>query len=85
MVRLTCYGGVSQIGGNQFLLEDGDARLLFDCGTPYGQRNRFYEEYLKPRGGFGLLDLTNEIFTISDQKFVDGYRMWHRDVRATRV
>ena len=56
MVQLTCYGGVGQIGGNQFLLEDGEARLFFDFGTPYGQRNRFYEEYLKPRGAFGLLD-----------------------------
>ena len=56
MVTITCYGGVGQIGGNQFLLEDGATRLLFDFGTPYGQWNRFYEEYLKPRPAAGLLD-----------------------------
>ncbi len=56
MVQLTCYGGVGQIGGNQFLLEDGDTRLLLDFGQPFGIRGRFYEEYLKPRSSFGLLD-----------------------------
>ncbi|MBI4233863.1 MAG: exonuclease [Chloroflexi bacterium] len=56
MVTITCYGGVNQVGGNQLLLEDGEARLFLDFGTPYSQRGRFYEEYLKPRSSFGLLD-----------------------------
>lgn len=56
MVQVTCYGGVGQIGGNQFLLEDGGTRLFFDFGTPFAQRGRFYEEYLNPRSAFGLLD-----------------------------
>src|SRR3990172_8857949 len=56
VVRLTCYGGVGQIGGNQFLLEDGETRLLLDFGIPFSERGRFYEEYLKPRPAFGLLD-----------------------------
>lgn len=56
MAQLTCYGGVGQIGGNQLLLEDGDARLFFDFGIPFSERGRFYEEYLKPRPAFGLLD-----------------------------
>ncbi len=57
MVSITCYGGVRQIGGNQLLLEDGDTRLFFDFGTPFHQRGLYYEEYLNPRAGFGLLDL----------------------------
>lgn len=56
MVSVTCYGGVNQIGGNQLLLEDGDTRLFFDFGTPFHQRGLYYEEYLNPRPGFGLLD-----------------------------
>ena len=56
MAQLTCFGGVGQIGGNQFLLEDGGARFLFDFGTPFSERGRFYEEYLNPRAAFGLLD-----------------------------
>ena len=56
MVRLTFYGGVNEIGGNKILLEDDDRRLLLDFGFPYKRHKLFYEEYLKPRGGAGLLD-----------------------------
>jgi ribonuclease J len=38
------------------LLEDSERRLLLDFGFPYKRHKEFYEEYLKPRGGAGLLD-----------------------------
>jgi ribonuclease J len=57
MVNLTFYGGVGEIGGNKILLEDGQKSLLLDFGLSYKRRRDFYEEYLKPRGGSGLLDL----------------------------
>jgi len=56
MVRLTFYGGVNEIGGNKILLEDGERRLFLDFGFPYKRHKLFYEEYLKPRPGAGLLD-----------------------------
>ena len=56
MTTLTVYGGVNEIGGNKILLEDGDHALLLDFGFPYKRHKLFYEEYLKPRGGAGLLD-----------------------------
>ncbi|MGB8707667.1 MAG: MBL fold metallo-hydrolase RNA specificity domain-containing protein [Dehalococcoidia bacterium] len=56
MVELTFYGGVKEIGGNKILLEDGERRLFLDFGFPYKRHKQFYEEYLKPRGGAGLLD-----------------------------
>ncbi len=56
MVQLTFYGGIREIGGNKILLEDGDRRLLLDFGFPYKTHKLFFEEYLKPRGGAGLLD-----------------------------
>ena len=56
MVHLTFYGGINEIGGNKVLLEDGDRKLLIDFGFPYKRHKLFYEEYLKPRGGAGLLD-----------------------------
>lgn len=55
-VRLTFYGGIDEIGGNKILLEDGERRLFLDFGFPYKRHKRFYEEYLKPRPGAGLLD-----------------------------
>lgn len=39
------------------MLEDGGRRLLLDFGFPYKRYKWFYEEYLKPRSGAGLLDL----------------------------
>lgn len=56
MVKLTFYGGINEIGGNKILLEDGERRLFLDFGFPYKRHKQFYEEYLKPRGGAGLLD-----------------------------
>lgn len=57
MASLTLYGGVNEIGGNKFLLEDEDTRLFLDFGISFAQRSRFFEEYLKPRASVGLLDL----------------------------
>ena len=57
MAKLTFYGGVREIGGNKILLEDDRGKLFLDFGYPYGKYRNFYEEYLKPRTGAGLLDL----------------------------
>jgi ribonuclease J len=56
MTRLTCYGGIQEIGGNKLLLEDDGRRLWLDFGFSFQQNKLFYEEYLRPRGGAGLLD-----------------------------
>ena len=57
MVKLTFYGGVREIGGNKILLEDNQRKLFLDFGYPYSKYRDYYEEYLKPRAGAGLLDL----------------------------
>jgi ribonuclease J len=57
MVELTFYGGVKEIGGNKILLEDDRGKLFLDFGYPYSKYRDYYEEYLKPRAGAGLLDL----------------------------
>ena len=56
-VTVTGYGGVGEIGGNKFLLEDGETRLFLDFGTAFGRQQRFFNEYLRPRAARGLLDL----------------------------
>lgn len=57
MSSLSFYGGVNEIGGNKVLLEDGYTRFFFDFGTSFAVRGKYFEEYLKPRSGTGLLDL----------------------------
>jgi ribonuclease J len=56
MTKLTFYGGINEIGGNKVLLEDRDRGLFCDFGFPYKRHKQFYEEYLNPRSGAGLLD-----------------------------
>ena len=57
MVKLSFYGGIGEIGGNKILLEDNKRKLFLDFGYPYSKFRTFYEEYIKPRPGAGLLDL----------------------------
>ena len=57
MLSINCYGGVGEIGGNKVLLEDGNTRFFFDFGFPFKKRAKYFEEYLNPRPGAGLLDL----------------------------
>ncbi len=67
MVALTLYGGVGEIGGNKFLLEDSGTRILLDFGMSFGQRGLYFEEYLTPRPGNGLGDFL-ELGLIPDLK-----------------
>ena len=57
MVRITCHGGVNEIGGNKIVVQDSDVRFSFDFGTSFKRRYDYFEEYLKPRPGVGLLDV----------------------------
>jgi ribonuclease J len=54
--QITCYGAAGEIGGNKFLLEEGDARLMLDFGISFGRAGRYYNELLRPRPARGLLD-----------------------------
>ena len=57
MPTVTVYCGAEMIGGNKILLEDEGSRLFFDFGTTFKTRDLYFEEYLRPRPGAGLLDL----------------------------
>ena len=56
MPALYFFGGCGEIGGNKILLEDGLTRLFLDFGTSFKTQGLFFEEFLKPRPGFGLHD-----------------------------
>src|SRR3989338_10337139 len=58
MTSLSFFGGVNEIGGNKILVEDkaNDARVFIDFGMSFGQRGKFFEEYLNPRTSAGLRD-----------------------------
>ena len=54
--RLTFYGGVNEIGGNKILLEDKDAKILFDFGTGFSDGLEYFSAGIDPRGVNGLGD-----------------------------
>ena len=56
MPELFFYGGSNEIGGNKILLVDGATRLFFDFGISFKARGKYFEEFLKPRAGYGLND-----------------------------
>jgi ribonuclease J len=54
-LTLTGYGGVGEIGGNSFLLDDGRTRILLDAGRRFGAASVEYQldaSYAR-RPGFG--------------------------------
>ena len=58
MVQIQLLGGVGEIGGNKFLIRDGDSKILLDFGMSLGLRGQFFSEpFLAPRDGQGLISL----------------------------
>lgn len=67
-------GGVGEIGGNKFLVQDGDTRILLDFGMSYADRRRFYSEpFLSPRDErelfeFGMLPKLQGLYRFDDSE-----------------
>lgn len=57
MLKVTCHGGVGEVGGNKVLLEDGDSALFLDFGKSFGQLGGYFDEFLQPRTNSCLRDL----------------------------
>jgi predicted metal-dependent RNase len=47
--QITFYGGVHEIGGNKFLLEDKGTKVFLDFGMQMGKVNQYFTEFLQPR------------------------------------
>lgn len=54
--RVIFYGGINEIGGNKILLEDKDTKVFLDFGKGFSKREKYFEEYLKPRVANGIVD-----------------------------
>ena len=55
--RLTCYGGVGEIGGNKFLLEDRGTKVLLDFGAGFADGSDYFDATISPRAVNGAGDL----------------------------
>ena len=57
MTSLAFYGGINEIGGNKFLLEDKGTKVFLDFGMQMGKANQYFAEFTQPRGLNGMGDL----------------------------
>ena len=57
MTSLTFYGGVKEIGGNKFLVEDKGTKIFMDFGMSFSAEKQYFSEYLKARGSNSLIDM----------------------------
>jgi ribonuclease J len=55
--RLTCFGGVGEIGGNKFLLEDRGTKVLLDFGAGFSDGSDYFDSFIEPRMVNGAGDL----------------------------
>ncbi len=57
MTSITFHGGVKDIGGNKFLVDDKGTKIFMDFGMSFTAENKYFSEFLKPRGANSLTDL----------------------------
>ena len=57
MTSITFHGGVNDIGGNKFLVEDKGTTILIDFGMSFTDEGMFFTEFMKARGSNNLVDL----------------------------
>lgn len=55
--RVTCFGGVGEIGGNKFLLEDRDTKVFLDFGSGFSDGAQYFNDVIVPRQVNGAGDL----------------------------
>ncbi len=56
--QLRFYGGINEIGGNKFLLEEGSSRVFLDFGKNFGREKQYFDEpWITPRREEHLLAL----------------------------
>ncbi|MGW8288632.1 MAG: MBL fold metallo-hydrolase, partial [Candidatus Bathyarchaeia archaeon] len=59
MIKIACYGGVNDIGGNKLLVKLDKGSIFLDFGLSYSEESRFFEEFLQPRSACKIHDLLN--------------------------
>jgi ribonuclease J len=55
--KISFYGGVHEIGGNKFLVEDKGTKMFLDFGMQMGKANQYFAEFVSPRTCNSLGDL----------------------------
>ena len=57
MTDITFHGGVNDIGGNKFLVEDKGTKIFMDFGMSFSQEGQFFSQFLNARTSNSLIDM----------------------------
>jgi len=57
LTSITFHGGVNDIGGNKFLVEDKGTRILMDFGMSFTDEGKFFSQFMNARTSNSLADL----------------------------
>ena len=86
MVTIGLLGGVGEIGGNKFLVKDGNSRILVDFGMSLGLRGQFFSEpFLAPRDEQGMIALgilpdIPDLYRDGESPAIDGVIISHAHI-----
>lgn len=57
LAEITFHGGVHDIGGNKFLVEDRGTKILMDFGMSFRDEGKFFSQFMNARTSNSLKDL----------------------------
>ena len=55
-MQIYTYGGVNEIGGNNFIIETGNTKIMLDFGTSFKREGIYFSGFFQPRTFQGLKD-----------------------------
>jgi len=55
--KITFHGGINEIGGNKFLVEDKGTKILMDFGMSFSAEKKYFAEFLNARNSNSLIDM----------------------------
>jgi len=56
MTNITFHGGVNDIGGNKFLVDDKGTKIFMDFGMSFGDEGKFFSQFMNARTSNSLAD-----------------------------
>ena len=57
MTSITFHGGIKDIGGNKFLVEDKGTKIFMDFGMSFSQSGKYFSQFQNPRTSNSLIDM----------------------------
>ena len=68
MTSITFHGGVNDIGGNKFLVEDKGTKILMDFGMSFTDEGKFFSQFMNEH-----IESHNRATVLSSLSMIDSF------------